>query len=78
MKKKQKQKQTSRTPYRCMPCRGSGAYTRSNIDLVNNYKKPENPQKTKKNPKKQKTKKTTLILSTKNTKQNKTNKENKP
>ena len=21
--------------YRCLPCRGSGAYTRSNIDLVN-------------------------------------------
>ena len=28
-------KDKKRPPYRCLPCRGRGAYARSNIDLVN-------------------------------------------
>ena len=42
-KKKKKKEQKIHTcmanpmapTYRCLPCRGSGAYARSNIDLVN-------------------------------------------
>ena len=35
LEKKYNKKTKKKPHYRCLPCRGSGAYTRSNIDLVN-------------------------------------------
>ena len=53
-KKKKSSKAISRskwTPYRCLPCRGRGAYARSNIDLVNQKHRTKQNKTKKRKPK---------------------------